>query len=172
MPKNVEIKARISDLQETLDRAALLSGEPPESIKQEDVFFHAPRGRLKLRFFTADHGELIYYQRADRIGPKTSTYTIVETDRPHQLKAALEGAYGVRNIVRKTRLLYMVGRTRIHIDDVESLGFFLELEVVLEESEDPNAGKREAFEIMQRLGVSDAQLIEGAYIDILESRAS
>ena len=67
-------------------------------------------------------GELIFYQRADQGGPKTSTYSIVPTDRPGELRDALANAYGIRNTVRKTRHLYLAGRTRIHIDEVAALG--------------------------------------------------
>ena len=69
--------------------------------------------------------------------------------------------------VRKMRTLFLVGRTRIHLDRVEGLGHFLELEVVLEEGEPLEAGMREAHDIMARLGVEPFQLIEGAYLDLL-----
>jgi len=170
VPRNVEIKARVEDIEALRKRAAECSGGEPELIVQEDVFFNTPRGRLKLRFFSPERGELIFYERADHSGPKTSTYSIVETDRPGALRAALESAYGVRAVVRKRRQLYMSGRTRIHVDDVETLGHFLELEVVLGESEDHASGEREARELMGRLGVDPSKLVEGAYVDLLEAR--
>jgi adenylate cyclase class IV len=66
--------------------------------------------------------------------------------------------------------LFLVGRTRIHLDIVENLGHFLELEVVLRENEFTEAGVREAEELMQRLGVSPSQLIDRAYVDLLAER--
>lgn len=131
MPRNIEIKARLTNAEAQRVRAARLSDVPPEVIAQEDVFFNVPQGRLKLRFLSPTQGQLIFYQRRDESGPSTSTYELFATDRPQQLKAVLAMAYGIRNVVRKTRHLYRVGRTRIHIDEVESLGHFLELEVVL-----------------------------------------
>lgn len=170
MPRNVEIKARLAHVDMQHARAAQLAGAPPQLIQQEDVFFHVPRGRLKLRFLSPTHGQLIFYQRDDHKGPKTSRYELVETDQPHQLKAVLEAAYGIRSIVRKTRHLYQIGRTRIHIDEVESLGDFLELEVLLTDSESPSVGEREARELMQKLGICETQLVKGAYVDLLLAR--
>jgi len=168
MPRNVEIKARIHKVEEQCTRVALLSEGAPEVIVQEDIFFNVPQGRLKLRVLAPTHGELIFYQRANHAEPTTSTYAVVETDRPAQLTAVLEAAYGIRNTVRKTRQLYMIGRTRVHIDHVESLGHFLELEVVLADAEEASVGEREAHHLMQQLGIHTAQLVEGAYIDLLE----
>lgn len=167
MPRNVEIKARLTNAEMQRARAARLSDVPPEVMVQEDVFFNVPQGRLKLRFLSPTQGQLIFYQRCDHSGPTTSTYELVDTDRPQQLRAVLEAGYGIRHIVRKTRHLYRVGRTRIHIDEVEALGHFLELEVVLAEAETPSAGEREARELMQQLGIADTQLVMGSYVDLL-----
>ena len=65
----------------------------------------------------------------------------------------------------------MYGRTRIHIDHVESLGNFLELEIMLEEVGDERVGEIEIYELMKKFGLSETQLVEGAYIDLLEKRA-
>ena len=171
MPRNVEIKARV-DLVEALHaRVAQLAEGAPAVLVQEDIFFNVPQGRLKLRVLAPTHGELIFYQRANHAGPKLSTYAVVATDRPAQLQAVLEAAYGIRNTVRKTRQLYLIGRTRVHMDQVESLGHFLELEVVLADTEEASVGGREASHLMQQLGITPAQLVEGAYVDLLEGRA-
>ena len=171
MPRNVEIKARVDKVEEQRARVALRAEGAPEVLVQEDIFFNVSQGRLKLRVLAPTHGELIFYQRANHAGPKTSTYAVVATDRPAQLTAVLEAAYGIRNTVRKTRQLYMIGRTRVHIDHVESLGHFLELEVVLADSEASSIGEREASNLMQQLGITTAQLVEGAYVDLLEDSA-
>ena len=67
----------------------------------------------------------------------------------------------------KERTLFLVGRTRIHLDAVQGLGSFMELEVVLEDGETPEAGVREAHELMARLGIGPSQLVEVAYVDLL-----
>jgi predicted adenylyl cyclase CyaB len=83
------------------------------------------------------------------------------------LRQALTLAYGQVGRVRKRRILYLVGRTRIHLDRVEQLGNFLELEVVLNIAEPAESGVREATALMQRLEITPNQLIESAYIDLL-----
>jgi len=80
-----------------------------------------------------DKGELIYYERADQEGPKHSEYHLARTHDPENLKTVLSMAFGIRGVVVKSRYLFMVGQTRIHLDDVEGLGQFIELEVVLED---------------------------------------
>lgn len=170
MPRNVEIKARLTHVDAQRARVAQLADAPPQLIQQEDVFFNVPQGRLKLRLLSPTHGQLIFYQRSDHRGPKTSMYELMNTDQPHQLRVVLAAAYGIRSIVCKTRHLYQIGRTRIHIDDVESLGDFLELEVVLADSESPSVGEREARELMQKLGICETQLVKEAYVDLLQAQ--
>lgn len=167
MARNIEIKAHAPDFQEKSRIAHALSGAAPKVIKQEDVFFNVPRGRLKLRFFSPSAGELIFYERQDQEGPKLSDYSIYRSTEPQVLKNVLATAYGIRGIVRKTRDLYMVGRTRIHLDQVEELGEFVELEVVLEPGEELAAGEREAKELMAKLKILPEHLLQNAYIDLL-----
>jgi predicted adenylyl cyclase CyaB len=113
-------------------------------------------------------GELIFYHRPDQAGPKISQYEISETKDPEGLKNILQKAFGIRNTVIKTRHLYRQGRTRIHLDRVESLGEFIELEVVLSDSDALADGENEAQELMNKLGIKAEHLIELAYIDLLE----
>lgn len=45
------------------------------------------------------------------------------------MRTLLERCMGVKGVVKKTRMLYMVDQTRVHVDSVEGLGDFMELEV-------------------------------------------
>ncbi len=168
MPTNVEVKARIGDFEKMASRAAALSDRPAQVLHQEDTFFATPAGRLKLRLLGPGDGQLIYYERPDRRGPKTSRYFISPTSDPESLKTLLSACHGVRGVVKKTRHLYLHGNTRIHLDKVEGLGIFLELEVVLQPGQDPTAGEQIAAGLMARLGIVPADLIDGAYMDLLE----
>jgi len=168
LPSNIEIKARARNFAQIRSRAEKLSDTPVEVISQEDIFFHTPQGRLKLRILAANSGQLIYYTRPDQEGPKRSDYHISLTSDPENLKRVLELAYRVRGIVRKTRYLYLVGQTRVHLDDVESLGQFIELEVVMQEEQSDAEGQKIAEDLMASLGVERSDLLEGAYMDMLD----
>jgi adenylate cyclase len=169
MPANIEIKARVHDFNEIRRRAEQLSVRPVEIIPQEDTFFNTPQGRLKLRVLARDKGQLIYYTRPDQEGPKRSEYHIFLTSDPENLKGVLRLAYGIRGIVKKTRYLYLVDQTRVHLDDVDGLGQFMELEVVLQEGQTDAVGQAIAEGLMSALGVERNDLLEGAYMDLLES---
>lgn len=170
MARNVEIKARVDSLDAIESLAAALSGQEPVLIAQDDTFFACANGRLKLRAFADGSGELIFYRRADDSGPKESFYVISPTDSPDSLREALTLAYGVTGRVKKRRMVFMAGRTRIHLDRVEDLGDFLELEVVLRDDETVQAGMEEARTLMEGLGVAPGQLLPGAYVDLLAER--
>jgi len=169
MPRNIEIKARIPDIKATFIRVAEIADQGPIEISQDDFFFSCPNGRLKLRILSHGKGRLIFYKRQDRHGPKECFYVISETKSPESLLKVLSLAFGQKGHVKKHRTLYISGRTRIHIDRVDGLGDFLELEVVLNEGEDLKTGTAEADELLERLGVSREQLVEGAYVDYLHS---
>ena len=168
MSTNIEIKARVHDFPELKRRAEAISDSPLEVIPQEDTFFVTSKGRLKLRVLAPDRAQLVYYERTDQDGPKRSDYFIFNTDDPENLKTALSLALGIRGVVKKTRYLYMVGETRVHLDDVDGLGYFMELEVVLRRDQSDNEGQAIANDLMKKLGIESSDLIEGAYMDLLE----
>jgi len=165
--RNVEIKARIASVGALSPKVAALADQGPIELEQDDTFFTCERGRLKLRAFSAAEGQLIFYQRPDQTGPKESFFVLSPTASPDTLREALTLALGHAGRVRKHRTLYLVGRTRVHLDRVERLGDFLELEVVLRPDESAEAGVKEARALMAVLGIADDQLIDGAYVDLL-----
>lgn len=171
MPRNVEIKSAVRNKKALLARARSLWGAP-KRLEQKDLFFPCPNGRLKLRLQKPGPSYLIAYYRPDARGPKTSHYTIAVAPQPEALADCLRAALGTGRTVVKTRLLFMAGRTRVHVDSVRGLGDFLELEVVLRRGEVAAAGRAEALRLMERLGVRPEDLLEGAYADLASSRTT
>lgn len=172
MAKNIEIKAKLKDISETKERARKLTNSDGECIVQRDTFFYCDTGRLKLREFVDGSGQLISYHREDTTDAVPSDYLIYKTDSTANLRETLAKTLKIKGEVRKTRHLYLAGRTRIHIDDVESLGSFIELEVVLESGEDQKLATQEAIELMAHLEISETDLIHIAYIDLILERAN
>lgn len=170
MARNIEIKARIDDFSAMYEKLALLADCLPDIIDQDDTFFICPHGRLKLRTFSPDRGELIFYQRPDQAGPKTSFYQLTETQDPDSLRETLTLAYGAAGRVIKQRTLFMTGQTRLHLDRVRHLGDYLEFEVVLDESETPEQGIAIAEDLLEKLGIERQELVDQAYVDLLNAK--
>jgi len=167
MSRNIEIKAKVNNSNHLRLLTEKIADTSTQLIFQEDTFFYSPSGRLKLRIFDPNRGELIYYQRSDQVGPKESNYMISTTTEPHSLKEVLTSAYGVRGVIRKQRELYTVGQTRIHLDRVEGLGEFLELEFVMQIGQTDIEGIETLEDLMGKLGIERKDLINCAYIDLL-----
>lgn len=166
MPSNVEIKARVADLGTVRDAARRLATAPVRVLEQEDVFFTSRAGRLKLRTLGDGTGELIHYDRPDTADPKQSDYEVYEAASPGRLRRVLAGALGETVTVRKRRELYLAGQTRIHLDEVEGLGSFVELEVVLQPEQTAAEGREVADRLMRELGIDEADLVPGSYADL------
>ena len=131
MPQNVEIKARAKNLHRQKRKASLVAEHGPALILQSDTFFNVPHGRLKLREFEDGSAQLIQYDRPNESSACISNYHAVEVSDCAAMKKALTASLGVRGEVKKRRWLFLSHDTRIHFDSVESLGDFIELEVML-----------------------------------------
>ncbi|KAM4615491.1 uncharacterized protein ACJ7VT_010590 isoform 1-T3 [Polymixia lowei] len=183
MPSNVEIKARLNNVTQFAEKASQLSQSEGTVIRQKDTFFNSSQGRLKLRDFMDSGlscsggavfpaeldgtGQLIFYKRSDTNGPKLSSYSISPTQDPQGLRTVLSDALGVKGEVRKERRLFLIGQTRVHLDTVEGLGQYMELEVVMRPDQSIEEGQQVARGLMEQLCVSEASLVTGAYMDLL-----
>ena len=166
MARNVEIKARVASIEAVLPRARALAQHDAELIAQDDTFFRVPHGRLKLREFADGSAELIHYRRPDTAGARLSDYVRMPVPQPGVLREALQRALGAIGRVRKQRLLLLVGATRIHLDRVQGLGEFIEIEVVLRDDQNEVDGVQIAERLMHDLGLAAAPRIAGAYVDL------
>ena len=169
--RNIEIKARLKNISESMNVAARLAGAQPHArLRQVDTYFKAPNGRLKLR---EEQGEgaknvLIFYRRPDQTGPKRSDYEMVATDSPATLKRALSEAMGVRIVVVKQRMVFLYENVRIHLDEVEGLGAFLEFEAVMPDGVPDSSGQEQLHKLMREFSINEEDLIEHSYCNMLE----
>jgi homotetrameric cytidine deaminase len=128
--RNVEIKARDADPGRTLERALLLGAADEGVLTQRDTYFGGARGRLKLREQEPGGAQLIAYSRPDSDTARTSAYRLADVSDAEALREALDAALGTRVVVDKRRHLLLWEGVRIHLDEVEGLGAFVELEGV------------------------------------------
>ncbi len=171
MPTNIEIKARAKNFLHQKSIAESISDTACELIEQEDIFFHIPNGRLKLRILSHAQSELIFYHRENSSGPKQSHYIVHKTNAPHSLIDVLVSSLGIVGVVKKKRQLYFIEQTRIHFDEVEGLGEFIELEVVMNKNQPNETGIAIAHDLMKKLEIEEVDLISEAYIDLLANVA-
>jgi len=175
VPQNIEIKVactpgQFAEIQRHLNERQLSA---TDHLFQIDTYFRVPHGRLKLREIDAagEHSaELIQYHRPDALGARTSSYRRipVDSDQGASLKAALCSALGELTTVRKQRTVAIWRSTRIHLDQVEGLGRFVELETVLGDAPDSAAAGRVEFDdVVNWLELASLESIPGSYSDLL-----
>ncbi len=164
---NVEIKARCSDLDRA--RAALkeMSADFLGTDHQTDTYFRVPRGRLKIREGTIENS-LIHYDRPDLPGPKEAMVHLCPLSQSEVVKDTLARALGVLVTVRKSREIYYANNVKIHVDAVDGLGAFVEIEAHGRSDEANVASLRKQCEaVMERFGIGEADLIDRGYSDML-----
>lgn len=167
---NVEIKAR-SQKHETvreilLDHQAISKG----TDHQIDTYFDVKHGRLKLREGNIENN-LIHYYRENKEGPKQSIVTLYKSDPESSLKTILTNSIGILTIVDKQREIYFIDNVKFHVDTVQELGTFIEIEAI------DNTGtigqaelRRQCQHYVQLLGVAEEDLLAVSYSDLLLSQ--
>jgi homotetrameric cytidine deaminase len=169
--RNVELKARDRDPARSLDRARALGAEDRGELRQRDTYFATLRGRLKVREQEPGGAEVIAYERADAPGARESRYRIAPVADGPALREALDAALGTTVVVAKRRHLLLWQDVRIHLDEVEGLGAFVELEGVAEPGSDLSAEAERVATLRAELGIADGDLVATGYADLLAGAA-
>jgi homotetrameric cytidine deaminase len=165
---NVELKARDADPEATAARCRSLGAAEHGVLEQRDTYFAGRRGRLKLREETGSGAELIGYRRADGTEPEESAFIRAAAADPAALREALDAALGTTVVVVKRRRLFVWENVRIHLDDVEGLGTFLELEALVGPGLNDRAEAQEKVARLRgELAISDDALVVVGYADLL-----
>lgn len=167
MPVNIEIKARCHDPEKV--RAVLAeSGASRVGLDHQiDTYFSIPAGRLKLRQGTIENN-LIFYSRPDGYQPKRSDVLLYATEKTDTLKAILAEALSVKCVVDKKREIFFHDNVKFHVDEVEGLGSFVEIEVIERSDEvDEGAMLDVCRQWMASFDIDRDDLIAGSYSDML-----
>jgi len=164
---NIEIKAKYPDLDKGARAAEGLGGRLVGTDHQTDTYYNVPSGRLKLRTSTLSPNYLIGYRRPDQTGPKESQYTLFEAPSPENLDTILRNTLGVWLEVKKARTIYLIDNVRVHLDEVEGLGRFLEFEAVIKDGRTAEEGHQQVDDLLREFEVSRDDLLEDSYSDLL-----
>ncbi len=166
--RNLEFKARVSDPKALQSRVRALGADPWGDLRQTDTYFAVERGRLKLRETAGYQAEFVYYERAEDDATRPSDYELARSPDPEALRSMLTRALGVLAVVRKRRTLLLLDTTRIHLDNVDGLGDFLELEVPVRDDEAAAAARIDA--LIRDLGYAWTDCIRASYLDLITAK--
>jgi adenylate cyclase class IV len=163
---NVEFKAELRDPE--LARAALraLRAAYILSFGQVDTYYRVASGRLKRRETEGEPAEYIFYERADRTAPKLSKFTIYSESQARERFG--EAALPVWLVVRKRRELWMLGSVRVHLDEVEGLGAFIEFEALVSTDQTIAKGHERIGELRRAMGPALGESIACGYSDLID----
>lgn len=161
--RNVELKAADPDPRRSLRICRDLGAADHGVIAQCDTYFKIGRGGLKLREESPGRPHLIQWERADQAEQRQSSYRIVEVEDGNAMRAALEAALGIRGVVEKRRHLFLWRQVRIHLDEVEGLGCFIELEAVAPPESDLSEEHRLVKELRDAFAITDDRVCATGY---------
>lgn len=167
--KNIEIKVRVADRAAMLRLVKKLGARKRGVLRQRDTYFFTPNGRLKLREESGrETVDLVSYFRSDEKHSRLSEYEILSIIRAKakSLKGMLTCSLGIKVVVKKMRILFFYRHTRIHLDRVDGLGDFLELETVVSKQKLSSARKEHAV-VVRALGLAFLEKIPVSYSDLL-----
>jgi adenylate cyclase, class 2 len=163
MPTNFELKVKIDNLEKYEDLAKSFNASFSKVLDQTDTYFKTGYGKLKLREFSDKNSELIYYDKQQEYSQ--SDYIIAGIEDTKNLKKIFSFLFETIVVVKKKRTVYLFKNARIHLDDVNELGTFLEFEVIVSE------GDKQARELLDRLyehfNINENDIVKCGYSDLL-----
>jgi adenylate cyclase class 2 len=165
--RNIELKARNPDPARSLTACVTLGAEDHGVLEQRDTYFHATRGRLKLREETGSTAHLIAYERADLLDRRESRYRIIEVEDAAELRLALAETLGIKVVVSKRRRLLIWRDVRIHLDEVQNLGDFIEFEAIVVSGRELATAESLVEDLRGKLCIAAADLVAGSYSDLV-----
>jgi predicted adenylyl cyclase CyaB len=168
--RNLEYKAPVHDLPAFRAKALSLGADLWGDLRQTDTYFAVLRGRLKIRESAGFQAELIFYERDESAATRPSDYQIASAPDGQALKSLLTSALGVLAVVRKRRTLLLLDTARIHLDNVEGLGSFVEIEVPVTAPEDEPAAAQRLESLIRDLGLEADGGIRESYVEFVDTK--
>ncbi|MEJ8844629.1 class IV adenylate cyclase [Lacibacter sp. H375] len=170
--QNIEIKARCSNATSIRNYLQQQNARFIGVDNQSDTYFNTANGRLKMRQGPIENA-LIYYNRENKAGPKLSEVKLLPLDNNADLlKQILTKAHGVKVVVKKKREIYFIDNVKFHIDEVEGLGSFVEIEAI---DKDGSLGleriKEQCYFYLQQFEIGEDDLLTHSYSDLLMNQS-
>ncbi len=164
---NIEIKARSNDAERIREYLLSHGARFVGTDHQRDTYFKVKKGRLKLREGNIENN-LIFYQRENESRPKSSHFQLMPVEHPEMLSHILSQTIGVLVVVDKQREIYYIDNVKFHIDKVEGLGSFIEIEAgnVLADLAESEL-RKQCENYMSELKINSTDLIHHSYSDML-----
>lgn len=163
--RNVEWKGELLDFGKAERICAELGARRMGILEQRDTYFVVPDGRLKRRECTGRADEWIHYFRSDAPGARNSEYTLHTTE---EAAARFDlDALEPWVVVAKRRTLYLSAEVRIHLDRVERLGSFFELEALVNERQSAPEAERALAELLRALKPVLGAPVPSSYSDLV-----
>lgn len=170
MSENIEFKAKVTDYDEMKSAMQSITQSEPVILEQTDVYYNVKKGRAKLRTICNIRHELIIYRRKDLAGPKSSKYTRIKVKHYKLVNKIMSSLFGVRGVVKKYRTLFLKDNIRFHLDRVDSLGSFMEIEYIVSPMQDKEDIKSQVDGLLQALNIQKEMLVNCSYIDLLTNQ--
>jgi len=166
--KNIEIKVKVNSFDNIIKSLEELGASYKGRIKQVDTYYNCQSGRLKIREINNKQAELIYYQRPNKKSSKISQYGLIRLDTKMlpNYKNIFKKSLGEKVIVKKIRKLWIYQNTRIHLDRVQGLGNFIELETVIN-GHDYRKLQRKHQKIIEALQLMRFKVQSKSYSDLI-----
>jgi len=165
--RNVEIKARCNRHEIIRKLISTKNGRFVGTDFQTDTYFNVPNGRLKLRQGNIENS-LIHYSRENKKDAKLSSVSLYQTISDSTLKVVLKNALGILVEVKKKREIYFIDNVKIHLDEIESLGMFVEIEVIdKDENIDMTILQQTCNYYIELFEIKTADFIAISYSDML-----
>jgi len=170
MPRNLELKARISSVPDAVNVARRIGAKAKSILHQHDIYYKIPCGRLKLRIINNRSAELIFYNRPNKKGSRSSNYFILPVSNLKLTNEFYTAVFGQKIVVEKNRRLFLYKNSRIHIDEVRGLGSFIEFEVLVKYGD---MQARKLFKLLcKEFEIKRTDTIASSYSDMLLHKKS
>ncbi|MDX2148676.1 MAG: CYTH domain-containing protein [Planctomycetota bacterium] len=166
--QNVELKIELRDAALARAIAKAVGATLIATVEQTDTYFRVPSGRLKKREAPGEPVEYIFYERKDMARPRLSHFQIYS-------EAEALTRFGTEPLpvwvtVRKKREIHILGYVRIHIDQIEGLGNFLEFEALVSPSCTVPRCHEAIADLRQKLSPALGEVVTTSYSDLAASR--